>query len=137
MGEDIKWKVAFNKAIYEINELSKKSAYENAKKENRFLSVVKNRKKKLPLHIEDGTKFKEELESSKRSPLLRRKKETDESKSRKIGVSERNKTERIVVYQTLKNYITSDTLKFYELEWLWFFLSMIVYNNTDSEKKLS
>ena len=137
MGEDIKWKVAFNKAIYEINELSKKSAYENAKKENRFLSVVKNRKKKLPLHIEGGTKFKEELESSKRSPLLRRKKETDESKSRKIGVSERNKTERIVVYQTLKNYITSDTLKFYELEWLWFFLSMIVYNNTDSEKKLS
>lgn len=116
MGEDIKWKVAFNKAIYEINELSKKSAYENAKKENRFLSVVKNRKKKLPLHIEGGTKFKEELESSKRSPLLRRKKETDESKSRKIGVSERNKTERIVVYQTLKNYITSDTLKFYELE---------------------
>ena len=104
MGEDIKWKVAFNKAIYEINELSKKSAYENAKKENRFLSVG------------DGTKFKEELESSKRSPLLRRKKETDESKSRKIGVSERNKTERIVVYQTLKNYITSDTLKFYELE---------------------
>ena len=137
MGEDIKWKVAFNKAIYEINELSEKSAYENAKKENRFLSVVKNRKKKLPLHIGDGTKFKEELESSKRSPLLRRKKETDESKSRKIGVSERNKTERIVVYQTLKNYITSDTLKFYELEWLWFFLSMIVYNNTDSEKKLS
>ena len=116
MGEDIKWKVAFNKAIYEINELSEKTAYENAKKENRFFSIVKNRKKKPPLDIEDEMKFKEELESSKRSPLVGRKKETNESKSRKLGVSERNKTERIVVYQTLKNYITSDTLKYYELK---------------------
>ena len=118
---DGQWDVAYKEAVHKVELEIDKEAKKKTKK-----PLFKRIKRDNYMSIEscnDKSEMKTELINSRTSPLICRtsplictKMNNNDNKRRREAVSERNETERKVVYQTLKNFIQLNHLKNFALE---------------------